>query len=246
MEEEWKPIDGFDGYFISNFGNVLSKKLKSPRLLKKEEDVNGYYIYTLYKNKGRCKKRAHRLVAKHFIEIPEWLNLNDAIVNHKDGNKKNNLVENLEWTDSFGNARHAWETGLISVEIITDSRKHLLKPIYKINRFNNKILKEYKSNREASAIEGLNSRNLSRAAKMGYKCGDYVWVYKEDYDDKRDYRLTNRKFLAYNRKHEMFIFFNMKHFADTHGLSSSLISKCIKEPLVYKSHKGWKFREISK
>ena len=91
MEEIWKPIEGFDSYEISNLGNV--KNIKKDKELKKQ--LNKYYSVGLYDNNGKChKKLVHRLVAQAFIPNPNNL----SIVNHKDENKLNNRVDNLEWT----------------------------------------------------------------------------------------------------------------------------------------------------
>lgn len=245
MEEEWKPVDGFDGYFISNLGNVMSTKFTTPRLLKKSENIDGYYVYRLYKDKKCCTKRKGRMVAEHFMEIPEWLSGDYAIVNHKDGNKKNDSIDNLEWTNTSGNAIHAWDNGLINREKYDAGRKLLMKPIYKIDRHNNKILKEYESSREASRIENINNSNLSNAARTGKICCGYVWVYKEDYDENKDYKIPMKRFLGFHRQHGLFLFFNIAKFAHTHRLSDSAVGKCIRQPKTHKSHDGWKFKEIS-
>lgn len=111
--EQWKDIDGFDGkYQISNLGNVRSfSKWKNGGLLKKGKTTTGYYVVNLVVDGRRkiVKKVIHRLVATHFLENPN----NYSEVNHKDGNKLNNNVDNLEWVSRSGNMRHAYEHGLI-------------------------------------------------------------------------------------------------------------------------------------
>ncbi len=91
MEEIWKDVRGYEGiYQVSNLGNV--KTLKRNMLLK-VNNTSKYDYVKLYKNgKGKVKK-IHRLVAENFIENPNKL----ECVNHKDENKKNNNVNNLEW-----------------------------------------------------------------------------------------------------------------------------------------------------
>lgn len=106
MEEIWKDVKGFEGlYEISSFGRVKnsSNHIKKLRLFK-----NGYLYVGLW-NKGASKTLlVHRLVAKHFI-----LNIdNKKQVNHKDGNKLNNSMNNLEWCSDKENKRHAVKTGL--------------------------------------------------------------------------------------------------------------------------------------
>lgn len=117
----WKPIKGFeDSYEVSNTGEVRSRSRKifngwsyftsKPKLLKPNTLAKGYYQVTLYLKKKRICKQVHRLVAEAFIENPMPYKFNQ--VNHKDGNKQNNTVDNLEWCDNSLNQIHAWKNGL--------------------------------------------------------------------------------------------------------------------------------------
>lgn len=120
MEELWKDIEGYEGYYqISNKGRVMAMprviKTKSGitrncsgrELAKNKTDV-GYYYVSLSKNRIRKNHRINRLVAIHFIPNP----YNKPEVNHIDGNKANNNVENLEWVTGQENKYHAVYTGL--------------------------------------------------------------------------------------------------------------------------------------
>ena len=90
--EEWKDIKGYEGlYQISNKGRVKSLYNKSKIL--RPGKRKGYFFVWLYKNKKRKQYSIHRLVAEHFLLNPDNL----PVVNHKDENKLNNNVENLEW-----------------------------------------------------------------------------------------------------------------------------------------------------
>ena len=112
MEEIWKDIAGFEGlYQVSNLGNVkrlISERVFEERLIGRSIDRYGYVKRVLSKGgKSHCFTE-HRLVAMSFIENPN----NKATVNHKNGIKTDNTVENLEWLTSGENTRHAIETGL--------------------------------------------------------------------------------------------------------------------------------------
>jgi hypothetical protein len=106
-EEIWKDIEGYEGlYQVSNLGHV--KSLRNNIILKSHKYPNGY-LYAAFKVKGKCKMiMIHRLVAKSFLLRPE-----KTEVNHKDGNKENNAIENLEWVTRSENINHALQTGLI-------------------------------------------------------------------------------------------------------------------------------------
>ena len=110
MEEIWKDIEGYEGlYMVSSLGRVKSLvgRYKNVTILKERYKKNGYGSITLYKNKKPHTYLVHRLVAQAFIPNPNNL----PQVNHKDENKQNNCVENLEWCDAkyninYGNGNH--------------------------------------------------------------------------------------------------------------------------------------------
>lgn len=98
-EEIWKDITGCEGlYKISNYGRVLSLNFNhtnKEKLRKLTTDVAGYKVVCLRKNGFKENKKVHRLVMEHFVE-----NVNSLpIINHKDEDKTNNNVDNLEWCD---------------------------------------------------------------------------------------------------------------------------------------------------
>lgn len=115
-DEIWKPIIGYEGFYeISNYGRVRSYYKKNgrtisniPRLLKGKVDKDGYIEYSLSNNGVQKFKRGHRLVMENFTSNPE----NKPQVNHIDGNKSNNHINNLEWVTQQENTLHAYKTKL--------------------------------------------------------------------------------------------------------------------------------------
>lgn len=114
MGEEWRDIEGYEGYYqVSSFGRVKSVEryiqqrdgMKAPyripeKILKPKRAHNGYLFVHLSVQGHAHPFRIHKLVARHFIPNPQGL----PTINHKDENKDNNRVENLEWcTQAYNN-----------------------------------------------------------------------------------------------------------------------------------------------
>lgn len=116
MEEIWKPIKGYEGlYEVSNLGRVKSLPKRAGFSVRKEfiksifSDKEGYLKVDLCNGRGK-QMYVHRLVADAFIPNCD----NKPMVNHIDGNKQNNSVENLEWCTCQENTIHAFNLGLRS------------------------------------------------------------------------------------------------------------------------------------
>jgi hypothetical protein len=104
--EEWRDVVGYEGiYKVSNLGNI---KNSSGREMSKSYHMKGYVTARLTKNKIGKTFLIHRIVAMAFIKNEN----NKPSINHKDGDKKNNKVDNLEWCTQEENVRHAVNNGL--------------------------------------------------------------------------------------------------------------------------------------
>ena len=143
--EKYIIINEFDNYAISNLGNI--KNIKTGKVLKPCLNPRGYYSYTFYKRGIKKTFRIHRLVALYFIDNPNNL----PYVNHIDGDKTNNKVENLEWCTAKQNDEHARRTGLKIQE----------KPVLAENVENGERI-AFKSVSEAGAILGINKGSISK------------------------------------------------------------------------------------
>lgn len=102
MEEEYRVIEGLENYEVSNLGNVRS--IRYNRILNPTPNQNGYVTTRLLNTttNSYVKERIHRLVAKTFIANPD----NKTVVDHIDGNKSNNRVDNLRWCNQVENLRN--------------------------------------------------------------------------------------------------------------------------------------------
>lgn len=131
--EKWKQVEGFERYLVSNTGRVISTLNKKSKELKPQQDAIGYLHYRLYPEdarfgfypNGRGVKpklfKAHKLVLETFSPTLDTT----LEVNHKDGDKHNNCISNLEWVTRSENIQHSWDIG---------RRVHTHKKIARCNR----------------------------------------------------------------------------------------------------------------
>lgn len=174
MRRIWKNIDGFDGYQISNKGEVRSyinnrygPGNKKPHILKPCKNRHGYDTVQL----GRgCRKLVHRLVAEAFIPNPHNL----PIVRHKDDNPSNNNVSNLLWGTQVDNmqdcVRHGRLVGNIWPAIEANKKK-----VIAINVKTGEEL-EFQSQSEAARELNLLTGSISKVLlSQMYKTGDWTF-----------------------------------------------------------------------
>lgn len=142
--EIWKDINGFEGlYQVSNYGNVRSMYQSVQRILKLEKMRKGYLRTSLHHGEKRARILVHRLVAQTFIPNPQNL----PCINHKDENKANNRVDNLEWCTNEYNCNYGTRnlrTGL--------SRR---KPIIVIEKETEDVFMEHNSLVDAAFYWGV-------------------------------------------------------------------------------------------
>lgn len=136
-------------------------------------DEDGYILTKLCKDGIARFKRVHRLVAETFIPNPD----NKPQVNHIDGNKQNNNIQNLEWATNAENMRHAFATGLM--KNVYKPRHKIGKKVYQYNS-EGKLLKVWNSTREIEKVLGFYHTAIS-ACCLGKTTSSYgyKWFYEE-------------------------------------------------------------------
>ncbi|MCI9110536.1 MAG: hypothetical protein HFH47_01840 [Bacilli bacterium] len=199
--EVWKDIEGYEGlYQVSNFGRIKSLK-RTTKYQNSERRVKekikgtfigkqGYLRVELSKNGQNRKYNAHTLVAKAFLN-KECKKLE---VNHINGIKTDNRVENLEWCTRSENELHAYRIGLAKN---TKKQRETVREYCKNNKtktiiqldLNLNFIKEWKSAKEVEEVLEINRKNISQCITGRNKtAGGYIWVTKEQFKSV-EYRL---------------------------------------------------------
>ena len=162
-----KTIERFPNYSIDETGHIWSH-LRGRWL--KCTDQRGYVSALLRKNGKAHFVKVHRLVAEAFIPCVEG----KTQINHLNGNKKDNRIENLEWVDAGENIRHVWRTGLSTFS--EENRKAVSirssKPVRNLSSG-----EVFSSAREASLSLGFYRTTISLAIKLGTRAGGTYWAY---------------------------------------------------------------------
>jgi hypothetical protein len=165
--EIWSEISDYPNYEVSILGNIRNKKTK---YILKSKEKNGYYRVTLMKNKQKCDVSIHRIVAKTFIKNEDKTK---NTVNHIDGDKLNNNLNNLEWVSQKENIKHAIDNNLIN------TRKC---PVIQYDLNKNQI-EIFDSIKEITEKYGFDRSFIIRACKNQVSS---AYGYKWEYVDKQE------------------------------------------------------------
>jgi hypothetical protein len=188
-------LEGFTHLIACSDGIIKNKKNK--KIITGSYDGNYYRIKPQSKNKkGKVPSMfAHRIIAFTFIPNPD----NKDIVNHKNGDKKDNSVNNLEWVTQKENVQHAHDIGLIKHTIITGDKNpsihnetrtvyHTSSPVLQLN-LNGKIIQKFDRINQAEEIFGKGITTTCRNYRKNiysFSCG-YNWCYEKDYDSNKTF-----------------------------------------------------------
>lgn len=182
--EIWKPVVGYEElYEVSSMGKIKSlnnrSNHKKEKILKPIKDKDGYLRICLCKNNKKKIKAIHRLVAEAFISNPN----NKPVINHKDGIKYNNNVNNLEWCTISENSKHAYDNRL---RIISERQKEFCRSLHiknmkRINQYDmeDNFIKTWNS--IADIKRQLKIDNISACCKgIRKQSGNFKWRYADE------------------------------------------------------------------
>ena len=169
---EWKPIKGFDGYFINELGEVKSTRTykgTKEKILKSHKNQQGYLVYTLMRFGKPYLKPLHRLLMENFKSNPNNL----PCINHIDGNILNNSLDNLEWCTYGHNEKEAYRLGLKEPRIKS-------KEVVQLNK-DYEILAFWNSANEAGKRLNYSVGNIVECCNCKRKTAyGYIWRYVKD------------------------------------------------------------------
>lgn len=187
MSEEWKDIPDYEGYQVSNMGNVRSLNYGQTgkvRVLKPVKFKCGYLYVNLCKDGDRKHYRVHRLVAQAFLPNPDNL----PQVNHRDENPSNNRVENLEWCDCKYNNNYGTRNQRVSevrrgMHFSEETKRKISKaqsiPVVQYTR-EGKLIAIFYGATEAERQTGVAHQNIAKCCKGKLKsAGGYKWEWAD-------------------------------------------------------------------
>jgi WD40 repeat protein len=230
----WKKIivDGIETFYsVSIEGKVRNDRRNS---LLNQHEQQGYMHVSLSCFEKTKRLKVHRLVAIAFIPNPE----NKPYVNHKNGNKSDNTVENLEWVTASENTIHAWDTGLAKSTVARNVVQYSL---------SGEKIAEYKSVREASLSTESSEEKISMCCNNKRKSHNgYQWKFQnENLSFLPDYTpVTISKRVAQYRGDKLIrVYDSIREAANSVNGTPSAISRVLSGTAQTKTHKGfsWKY-----
>lgn len=250
MEEVWKQIKGFEGYYeVSNFGNVRSIDRyvyqQGREQLYKGVQISPYKINSGYLcvrlSKGNKKKGylVHRLVAEAFIQNPQSL----PQINHKDENKHNNNIENLEWCTLSYNASYG-----------TLPQKKKEKFGHRVCQYDNRgsFLRTFTSSREAERETNIRHSEILDCCKhLAHTAGGYIWRFKKETNenpvDPVTYKTAPRSVSQYDKDMNLVATYkSICQAAKENDLKAENIGACCRGKSVTLKGYYWAFSDAPK
>ena len=245
MEEIWKTTTVNKDYEVSNLGNIRSNKSKTPKLLKPfrrgghyaKEEERGFYLSVRLLHKGIEQDYAvHRLVALAFIPNPKNL----PMVNHINGVRNDNRVENLEWCDGSYNIWHSYN--------ILGNKNGTNRPIMQYTK-EGEFIREWESAADAEKELGVDASSISAVCqRQKYRnvASGFIWRYKGDDDVAIQYDKFSPVVQISKYGERLETFNSVRDAAKAVGVTDGGVTGvCMKRPRGYNYAGGyiWRYEE---
>lgn len=242
-EEIWKPIDGYEGYEVSNQGRVRSldrvveysngkKVLYKGQIMRQRCNENGYPMVGLRQKGPQKRFSVHRLVAQAFVENPNPSEFTE--VNHKDEIKTNNKADNLEWCSRSYNVNYG-----TCIQRMVEKQSKAVCGYTEIGE----VVIRFKSAHEAERFGFIRKKISACCVGRRHSHRGLFWCFAED-EDKIVPRELPRKYsmpvVAYNDNGLIVHRFDSSNEADKYGFDHRSISQCCRGRL--KTHRGLHWR----
>lgn len=230
-----KEIKGYTDYFVTRGGKVLSSRRGKEKELKAFSTPTGYLQVTLCSGAGQKKCYVHRLVADAFLFKEGGLE-----VNHKDGNKGNNSIENLEWITHKENITHGIVSGLITPRFSEAARKRSAETLSKSATLLSPegIIVEIFNIRKFCREQGLNQSNLNKVCK-GDSLHHKGWkLYSGNTDTSINATPLAKTYNFITPEGKQVSVYNLRNFCREENLDPSALVKLSKGKIL--SSKGYK------
>jgi len=183
-KEIWKDVKGYEGlYQVSNLGRVkslpreTSNACRKGRILKQFKNRDGYVVVSIYKNAKIKTKTVHRMIADVFIKEEKGKDQ----INHINGIKHDNRIENLERSNNSLNQKHAFKNGLQICRFINKhgAEHDASKAVSQYDKQGNHIA-DYESQIDAMKATGIDNRYISACCRgINKTARGYIWQFKE-------------------------------------------------------------------
>ncbi len=185
MQEIWRDIKGFEGvYQISNYGRLKSFKANRDGRVLSNKNSKGDYLAVVLRNGEKCERhtRIHRLVAEAFMPLTSYIEME---VHHKDENKQNNRIDNLEWIHSTVHHKETLKNNPNMIKRMLDRNKESCIPVLQFT-ISGELIGEYPNCAVAGLKTGICRRNIQQVAyrteykpgKVRKQAGGFVWKLK--------------------------------------------------------------------
>lgn len=226
----------YKNYYGDIHGDVYSKKSGEIKKLKKRLNKHGYEYVALRVNKKTKSVLVHRFICSLFKENKS----NKEQVNHIDGNKRNNHINNLEWVTAKENTKHAFEKGLRNSESLKSNGMKLSRRISQIDIITGDVIRVWESSKEPGRILGdkFNSPAILRCCKL-IKNTHKGFIWRFEGDENKKFNVSEKTSLykveVYENESLLKTFESAREVADFYSVALNSVYRSLNEKRLFRN-----------